>query len=102
MDKKTFKKLMTDFIKIRKDEENLHEAMRRFDSDFGGFSLGKYECLWLETMKEAMDDEYDYLSYWIYELDFGKKAKKNSITEKNGTPIPIKTLDNLYDIIKNK
>jgi len=101
MDKTTFKKLMNEFIALRKDEDKLQEAMKKFDPDFGYFSLGRYETLFINTMKKALNDKYDYLDYWIYDLNFGKEAKKNSVTEKDGTPIPIKTLDNLYDIIKN-
>lgn len=102
MDKTTFKKLMNEFISLRKDEDNVRDAMKKFDPDFGNFSLGRYETLFLKTMEEAMDDVYQNISYWIYELDFGKKTKKNSITDKNGKGIPIKTLDNLYNLINNK
>lgn len=99
MDKTTFKKLMNDFIALRKDEDNVDAAMKKFDPDFGCFSLGRYETLFVETMKEAIGDKYDNLSYWIYELECGKKAKKTSITDKKGKCIPIKTLDNLFDLI---
>jgi len=101
MDKTTFKKLMNEFITLRKDEEKVCDAMKKFDPDFGYFSLGRYETLFLQTMKEAMNDKYDNIDYWIYELDFGKNAKSKSITDKKGKGIPIKTLDDLYNIIKN-
>jgi hypothetical protein len=48
-----------------------------------------------------MDDKHDEISYWCYDLNFGRDAKKDSVTDKNGKGIPIKTLSNLYDLIKN-
>lgn len=90
---------MKEFIALRKDEEKVCEAMKKIDPNFMYFSLGRYEILFLKTLKEAMDDKYDNIDYWVYEIDFGKNAKKDSITDKNGKNIPIKTLSNLYDII---
>jgi len=101
MDKTTFKKLMNEFIALRKDEDNVDRAMRKFNPDFGYFSLGRYETLFLQAMKEAMTDTSDWISYWVYEISFGKEAKQKSVTDKNGKGISIKTLDNLYNIIKN-
>jgi len=90
---------MNEFIALRKDEEKLCEAMKKFDPEFGYFSLGRYENLFINTLKEAINDKHDNIDYWIYDLNFGKNAKPNSITNKNGKEIPIKTLDNLYDLI---
>jgi hypothetical protein len=101
MDKTTFKKLMNEFIALRKDEDNVDRAMRKFNPDFGYFSLGRYETLFLQAMKEAMTDTSDWISYFVYDMSFGKDAKEKSVTDKNGKGIPIKTLDNLYNIIKN-
>ena len=102
MDKTTFKKLMNEFIALRKDEDNVDKEMRKFNPDFGYFSLGRYETLFLQTMKEAMNDTSDWIPYFVYDLSFGKDATPHSVTDKRGCPIPIKTLDNLYNLINNK
>lgn len=101
MDKTTFIKLMKEFIQLHKDEDNLDNAFRKFDPDFGHFTLGRYESLFVKTISEAMNDKYDNISYWIYDCNMGKDAKKDSVTDKNGKGIPIKTLSNLYNLIKN-
>ena len=92
---------MNEFIALRKDEDNVNKAMRKFNPDFGYFSLGRYETLFLQAMKEAMNDNSDWISYFVYDMSFGKDAKEKSVTDKNGKGIPIKTLDDLYNIIKN-
>jgi len=99
MNKQQFIEIMEELISIKNDQEALNKALHKFDPDFNYFSFGRFECLLGEAVKIAMDDKYDNISYWLYELNCGKDAKKNSVT-KDGKPIPIKTLSNLYDLIK--
>jgi len=102
MKKQIFIKLMTELIKLKKDENNLNKAFKKFEPDFNYITFGRYEALIVNTLKEAMNDKYDYISYWLYELDHGKEAKKNTVTNENGKNIPIKTLNDLYNIITEK
>ena len=51
----------------------------------------------ISLLKIVMDDPYGDIDYFIYELDWGTNAKKDSITEEDGTPIPMFTLDDLYN-----
>jgi len=37
----------------------------------------------------------------INELNYGKDVRKNAVTDKNGKNIPIKTIDDLYNLIIN-
>jgi len=99
MTKQEFKKILSELVAIKKDEDNLNEAFQRFEPDFNYISFGRYETLVVETLRLAMKDEYDWIGYWIYDLNCGKDAKKNSVTVK-GKNTPIKTIDNLYDLIK--
>jgi len=93
---------MEKFIEIKENVENVNKALKVFEPDFNYLCFSKYEYIFLDALKEAMNDEYDWIDYFIYELNFGKKAKKDSVTEK-GKNIPIKTIDNLYNLItKNK
>lgn len=51
----------------------------------------------VSLLKIIMDDQYGDIDYFIYELDWGTKAKEDSITEEDGTPIPMFTLEDLYN-----
>jgi len=102
MKKQIFIKLMTELIKIKKDEDNLNNAFRKFEPDFNFISFGRYQTLIVNTLKEAINDEHDWISYWLYELNNGKEAKKNTVTNENGKNISIKTLNDLYNIITEK
>lgn len=92
---------MKELISIKKDEDNLNEAFKKFEPDFNYISFGSYENLCVNTLRDAMDDEADWIGYWLYDLEFGTKAKKTSV-KKDGKNVPIKTLSNLYDCIVNK
>jgi hypothetical protein len=52
-----------------------------------------------------MEDTTDarWIGYWIYELDYGKKAKRDTVKGNDDKNIPIKTIDDLYNmLVKDK
>ena len=99
MNKKQFNEILSKLVVIKKDEDNLNEAFQKFEPDWNRISFGRYEILVVKALKLAMEDKEEWISYWVYDLNCGKDAKKNSVTVK-GKNIPIKTIDNLYDLIK--
>ena len=101
INKKEFIKLMIDYISLKADEDNLDNAMKKFDPDFGSFACMRYDTLFITALEYAMEDkENQWISYWVYELDCGKKATKDSVSIE-GKNKPIKTLSNLWDLIVN-
>lgn len=100
MDKRQFKELMTELLAIKKAEEALNTAFKKFEPDFNYISFGRYESLVTRTLKLALDDKDDWIGYWLYELDCGTKAKIGTAKDSNGKNIPLKTLDNLWDAIE--
>ena len=51
------------------------------------------------NLLEKMFDT-DCISYWIYDCDYGRRIKIDSMQDKNGKNIDITTLDKLYDYIR--
>lgn len=100
MKKDKFVKLMSGFLKMRESEEKLNSAMLEFDHDFGGFSMSGYETLFLQSMSEAMNDDAEWISYWVYDLECGSNAKKMKVT-KDKKVVPMETLEDLYNCINN-
>lgn len=86
--------------KIKKHEElmdRLDTVCREFGSfrpslDFGNLHL---QAL-LEVLKDAMDDEYDYISWWLYE-----GTDHIVFWEENGQTISVDLTDvnDLYDFL---
>jgi len=98
MNRRNFKKHLKKIKELGEIEEKITKAFKLLDSDFNYFSLGKSITLARNILKEAMNDKYDYINYFIYELDWGRKGK-NCVQEKNGTKCSLQTMDQLYDYI---
>ena len=49
--------------------------------------------------KVMRDTENDWISYWIYELDYGAKYKDGDVTEADGSIIKMATAEDLYNFL---
>ena len=58
----------------------------------------------LEIIVDAMDDsESDWISYYIYELEWGENPSGLKIYKEDGkTEIPLETLEDLWNILTIK
>jgi len=97
MNKKTFIELMTELVSIKKAEDNLNDALKRFEPDFSRISHERYETLIVRSLKIAMNDKWNWISYWIYDCDMGKKDTKAVV---NDEKMPLKSLSDLFNVIK--
>jgi hypothetical protein len=99
MNKEVFLKLMKDYKQLIDDIDNVHNAMKKLDPDFGGFCISRVEEFCSKVIKLSFDDKFEWISYYMYDLEWGKKYKKGSVTDKNGKNIPLKTLEDLYKLL---
>ena len=59
------------------------------------------ECVALLSV--IMEDTQDeWIRYWVFELDCGKKYTQGSVKDENGNAIPMKTIRDLYDYLTSK
>lgn len=49
-----------------------------------------------------MEDKGDWISYWIYELEYGKKYFDGCISYENGENIKLETVEDLYNFLVEK
>jgi hypothetical protein len=98
MTKQEFKKILTELIKLKKDEMALDTALKKFDPD-SSLSLLRYESLVVDTLTLAMNDTNEWITYWLYDCNCGKDIKAVKIMGKN---VPLKTMDNLWNILTMK
>jgi hypothetical protein len=97
--KEKFIRALTELKSLEEDIDNVHVALQKLDPDFGGFYLSRVSTLIVNLLKDAMNDKYDYIDYFIYELEYGKKWKKGMITDKNKKDIKLQTAEDLYNYI---
>lgn len=63
-----------------------------------GYIHNKTIALIVDLLAQLVNDEYDYISYYIWDLDFGKDYKENSVT-KDDISFPLSNAEELYDLI---
>lgn len=45
------------------------------------------------------EDKDEWISYFCFELNFGRKYKDGLVSDKDGKNIPLATIDDLYDLL---
>lgn len=76
--------------------DGVNKALSALDPDFNSFSLGRVETMILELLASNFGPHgYEEISYFIYDLDWGKKWKAGMIT-KQDKDIKMKTVKDLY------
>jgi len=91
---------MKEFHEIVKDTDAVHDAMKKLDPDFGGLSLGRHESLALELLRKLTGDTSanSWISYYIYELDWGKKPL-GEVVVRSKRWAKLGSIEKLFDII---
>ena len=107
MTKERFCKIINKLKTASDIKEQVNEIYRNsrenIDNDFMNAAALQinHELIVIELLKEIMHDEYDYIHYFIYELDYGREWTPNSITC-DGESIDISTPEKLFDYLKGE
>ena len=95
-------KEVNDFVnETNKKAKKLNDAII---SDFyNTMSLSiSHENIVVKLLENMFNDK-DIISWWLYELDYGKEFKKGYLKDENGLDIDVSTAGKLYDyLIKDK
>lgn len=98
--KENFKKIMEDVKLAHNYQEKLNNFFSKNNVD-GYIFQPDCTCAVLQLLhlifKEK--DANEWISYFCFELDFGKKYKEGKVLDKNGKKIPLATIDDLYDLL---
>ena len=106
MTKEKFIKIINEIKKLHEFEDELYALNRKYnyDMDITFPTLEDIVVTLLEEVFQCTIDEHvgSDISYFIYDLDFGKDWKPGSITDKDGNDIDHSTAEKLYDYLVNK
>lgn len=53
-----------------------------------------------EMLSKLTNDHGEWIYYWVYELRCGKDYEDGMIEDKDGNDIPLKTIDDLWEVLK--
>ncbi len=90
-------------LELKKRTEKLDKALKDFTgtNETTFWLSDRIDCL-VRIIQQLCDDtENDWIGYWLWELDNGKRAEKNTVVY-NDKNIPIKTLNDLYNLLNNE
>lgn len=85
---------------VNQTNEKARKLKDAITSDFfNAMSLSiSHENIVLELLENMFNDTI-MLSWWIYDLDFGRQYKEGCFTDVNDTPIDVSTAEKLYDFL---
>lgn len=98
--KETFIEIMEDIQKSHDYQEGLNDYFKKHDVD--GY-IYQPDCLSsslkLLHLIFAEKDINEWISYFCFELDFGRKYKDGMVTDENGKNISLATVEDLYILL---
>ena len=83
-------------------ENGLMDLSWKYNGDLGICLLPNCASHLFTLLEQCMGDtENGWISYFCYELDFGRDWKPGMITDIDGNDIKLQTIKNLFDYIQN-
>lgn len=104
MNKKEFCEVINFIVDQHNKQEKLQEAMKEMSPDFfvDFYPYSQYEDQLVSILNKLFgqeDSEYPDISYYLYELDYGKDYEKYPIEMPDGRKIFLSSPEILYDFI---
>lgn len=100
INRETFKDIMEEIKKSYNYQEGLNKYFAKNDVD-GYIYQPDCMCAAIKLLHYIFGekDSNEWISYFCFELDFGRKYKEGSVLDENSTPISLETIDDLYDLL---
>ena len=86
-------------IEIDRKNSSILQEMFPDDSIYCGYNNSELFNALNKILKESMKDEYDWIDYFMYELDFGEKYYDGCVLDKDKSIIDLSTAENLYEFL---
>lgn len=86
---------MQNFVDCRDETDELYRKYNISAEAYGGH---EYLNAMTDVLTVMFDDEEGWISYWIWEKDFGRQLQEGNI-EIDGATISLSTPEELYDFL---
>lgn len=87
--------------KLKKNEDfidEINDVLRKFGRDGYMFSTGLEDVI-VRLLETVFEDTDEWISYWAWEENFGRKYEDGDAIDEKGGIIPLKTAEDLYDFL---
>lgn len=99
---KEFEDYMLRLKRLIEADEKVDSALKEVSPEFGGFHNEIAIDLVLDMLKRLTHDEFDNISYYIWDTNWGEEWEEGMITDEDGKDIPMKTLKDLYKVLEEQ
>ena len=56
----------------------------------------------IELLANLTNDLDEWIPYWVYELDCGKKAEQSIIKDRDGNTVPLSSIEDLWNLLASQ
>ncbi|HAU84704.1 MAG TPA: hypothetical protein DCW90_04140 [Lachnospiraceae bacterium] len=79
--------------------DRVDKAFHRLDPDFCSFHIGEAIKIGYDLLCKAMNDKYEWLDYFIFDLDFLRGYYPGCVTDKYDKAIDVNDWYKVYDFL---
>jgi len=104
MDYKTFEKIINEIKEVLDFEDSILSLCCDFNRNNkqgaeAEIFFPDLSTTCISLLNLIFDDKDDWISYYIWELNFGEYYEDGDVTDENGSIIKLKTIRDLYDLL---
>jgi hypothetical protein len=74
------------------------KTLREYDVD-GYIAFPDCTSALVDVLSDVLGDKSDWISYYCWELEFGRNWSKGMITDKDGNDIKLETAEDLWEVL---
>lgn len=100
-----FNKYMIAIEDVCKLQDDIDKVVRKFNYKSKSMAELYFPTLIVETislLSMLVGDVCNWIDYWVFELDFGKKYTVGCVTDENGDNISLNTIEDLWNLIQTE
>ena len=93
---------MINLLEIKEDLDfynNLYSLSREYKREDEINIMPKSIATAIKCLEAAIGDKYEYVSWFIWEKDWGERGKDFAVYDEEGNVIPTETLEDIYDLV---
>ena len=87
--------------KMHEAEDEINEVYKQNNMEFNSFSFCEYEGELIDLLIDCVNDENDWICWWIYDTNCGKDLENGRLCAENedGSKIDLTTPEKLYEYL---
>ena len=98
MSKGSFCKVMDSYKSMWNFTDEMNELFDKYKCDGNIYPPVCTETV-IDLLEFIFDDKDEWIGYWAWELDFGGRYEDGDVRSSDGSIIPLKTTEDLYNLL---